>query len=123
MPASLLSQQSAYEASPPQPPPPPPPALPQAPPPNSGGFLASSHEFDDVDADLIDDDDDHEVIPNWVPINRCLEKVITTFDYEGQRDDELSFKENMFIYVIKKNDDHWYEGIMKNQMGNVISGN
>ena len=28
----------------------------------------------------------------------------------------------MYIYVIKKNDDHWYEGIMKNEMGNIVSG-
>ena len=62
------------------------------------------------------------VLPSWVPYDRCIEKVITTYDYEGLRDDELSFKENMFIYVVKKNDDHWYEGIMKNEHGNIIQG-
>ena len=61
-----------------------------------------------------------DLIPNWVPIDRCIEKVITTYDYEGLREDELSFKENMFIYVIKKNDDHWYEGIMKTNNGNIV---
>ena len=64
-----------------------------------------------------------DIIPNWVPIDRCIEKVITTYDYEGLREDELSFKENMYIYVIKKNDDHWYEGIMKNENGDIIQGN
>jgi hypothetical protein len=29
----------------------------------------------------------------------------------------------MYIYVIKKNDDHWYEGIMKNENGEVVIGN
>ena len=57
-----------------------------------------------------------------VPIERCLEKVITTYDYEGLRDDELSFKENTYIYVIKKNDDHWYEGIMQNERGQIVTG-
>ena len=42
------------------------------------------------------------------------------YDYEGLREDELSFKENMFIYVIKKNNDHWYEGIMKTNNGNIV---
>ena len=65
---------------------------------------------------------DDDIIPDWVPLDRCLEKVITTFDYEGQREDELSFKENMYIFVIKKNDDHWYEGIMKNENGDVTQG-
>lgn len=72
-----------------------------------------------LEADNIEDDG---VIPSWVPIDRCIEKVITTYDYEGLRDDELSFKENMYIYVIKKNDDHWYEGIMKTANGNIIQG-
>jgi hypothetical protein len=73
----------------------------------------------DLEVDNMDDDG---IIPNWVPIDRCLEKVITTYDYEGLRDDELSFKENMFIYVIKKNDDHWYEGVMKTEDGRIIQG-
>lgn len=68
-------------------------------------------------------DDEDDLIPNWVPIERCLEKVKTTYDYEGLREDELSFKENMFIYVIKKNDDHWYEGIMKSENGDIVQGN
>ena len=76
--------------------------------------VASNFEFDQE----LDDD----IIPDWVPLDRCLEKVVTTFDYEGLREDELSFKENMFIYVIKKNDDHWYEGIMKSENGSIVQG-
>jgi abl interactor 2 len=71
--------------------------------------------------DFLDDDDD--IIPNWVPLDRCLEKVVTIFDYERTRDDELSFKENTVIYVIKKNDDLWYEGIMKDDDDNIFRGN
>lgn len=78
-----------------------------------GDFLATNDFDEDVDDDLI---------PHWVPADRCIEKVITLFDYEGHRDDELSFKENMYIYVIKKNDDHWYEGVMKNENGEIVQG-
>lgn len=87
--------------------------------------LGNLDYLEDIDRVLdleVDNMDDDGIIPNWVPIDRCLEKVITTYDYEGLRDDELSFKENMFIYVIKKNDDHWYEGIMKTENGNIIQG-
>ena len=106
--------------------PPPPPHL-FANMPVSGGMVGMGEHhlenqiFAGVDEDE-DDENDHDIIPNWVPIDKCLEKVVTIFDYERTRDDELSFKENMFIYVIKKNDDHWYEGIMKNEHGNIIQG-
>lgn len=48
---------------------------------------------------------------DWIPKN-YVEKVIALYDYNASRSDELSFKENSIIYVIKKNDDGWYEGIM-----------
>lgn len=38
-----------------------------------------------------------------------LEKVIAVYDYTQERDDELSFQENSLIYVLKKNDDGWWE--------------
>jgi len=55
------------------------------------------------------------VIPPWVPLNRLLEKVVTKYGYEGLKDDELSFKENTVVDVLKKNDDHWYEGVMQDE--------
>lgn len=48
---------------------------------------------------------------DWVP-KAYVEKVIAIYDYNASRNDELSFKENSIIYVIKKNDDGWYEGVM-----------
>ena len=77
-------------------------------------------KIDFLDNNMVEEDED--IIPNWVPLDRCLEKVITTYDYEGARDDELSFKENTCIFVVKKNDDLWYEGIMRNQNGHVFQG-
>jgi len=38
-----------------------------------------------------------------------LEKVIAVYDYTQEREDELSFQENSLIYVLKKNDDGWWE--------------
>lgn len=43
--------------------------------------------------------------------------VIAIYDYAADKDDELSFQENSVIYVIKKNDDGWYEGVMNGITG------
>ncbi|XP_037573889.1 abl interactor 2 isoform X3 [Dermacentor silvarum] len=51
-----------------------------------------------------------------------LEKVVAIYDYEADKDDELSFSENSVIYVIKKNDDGWYEGVMNGVTG-LFPGN
>ena len=48
--------------------------------------------------------------------------VISIYDYEASRDDELSFKEGEIIYVLKKNSDGWYEGVM-NGMTGLFPGN
>ena len=44
-----------------------------------------------------------------------IEKVIAVYDYAAERDDELSFQENSLIYVLKKNDDGWWEGTMNGE--------
>jgi hypothetical protein len=130
--SSLLSNRSSGSASQGLPPPPPPIMfnLERPFPPQPLNYEADPIENEIFGVDYIDrvlnlevdNLDDDGIIPNWVPIERCLEKVVTTYEYEGLRDDELSFKENMFIYVIKKNDDHWYEGIMKTENGNIVQG-
>jgi len=50
-------------------------------------------------------------IPAWVPKN-YLEKVLAIYDYNADKEDELTFQEGQTIYVLKKNDDGWWEGIM-----------
>lgn len=57
----------------------------------------------------------------WIPPN-YLEKVIAIYDYSADKDDELSFQENSVIYVIRKNDDGWYEGVMDGITG-LFPGN
>lgn len=48
--------------------------------------------------------------------------VVAIYDYEADKDDELSFSENSVIYVVKKNDDGWYEGVMNGVTG-LFPGN
>ncbi|XP_001946649.1 abl interactor 2 [Acyrthosiphon pisum] len=60
-------------------------------------------------------------LPGWVPKN-YLEKVIAIYDYYADKDDELSFQENSVIYVLKKNDDGWWEGVMDGITG-LFPGN
>lgn len=59
--------------------------------------------------------------PSWVPTT-YLEKVVAIYDYTADKDDELSFSENSVIYVVKKNDDGWYEGVMDGVTG-LFPGN
>ncbi|UYV66297.1 ABI2 [Cordylochernes scorpioides] len=48
--------------------------------------------------------------------------VIAIYDYTADKEDELSFSENSVIYVIKKNDDGWYEGVINGTTG-LFPGN
>lgn len=48
--------------------------------------------------------------------------VVAIYDYMRDKEDELSFQEGAIIYVIKKNDDGWYEGVMNATTG-LFPGN
>lgn len=52
----------------------------------------------------------------------CLITVIAIYDYAAEKEDELSFCENSVIYVLKKNDDGWFEGVMNGVTG-LFPGN
>lgn len=64
---------------------------------------------------------DEEDLPGWVPKN-YIEKVVAIYDYYADKDDELSFQESSVIYVLKKNDDGWWEGVMDGITG-LFPGN
>ncbi|KAI1280841.1 Abl interactor 2 [Halotydeus destructor] len=66
-------------------------------------------------------DEDRSDPNDWIP-KIYVEKVVAIYDYAAQRDDELSFAENSVIYVVKKNDDGWYEGVMEGITG-LFPGN
>ncbi|XP_061898211.1 abl interactor 2b isoform X14 [Entelurus aequoreus] len=59
--------------------------------------------------------------PPWAP-HTYQEKVVAIYDYCRDKEDELSFQEGAIIYVIKKNDDGWYEGVMNGTTG-LFPGN
>ena len=48
--------------------------------------------------------------------------MVAIYDYACDKEDELSFMEGAIIYVIKKNDDGWYEGVMNSTTG-LFPGN
>lgn len=52
----------------------------------------------------------------------CFSLVVAIYDYTKDKEDELSFQEGAIIYVIKKNDDGWYEGVMNGVTG-LFPGN
>ncbi|XP_004701602.1 abl interactor 2 isoform X6 [Echinops telfairi] len=112
----FYSQNPVSDAPPPPPPveepvfdesPPPPP-----PPEDSEEEAAAVVEYSDPYA---------EEDPPWAP-RAYLEKVVAIYDYTKDKEDELSFQEGAIIYVIKKNDDGWYEGVMNGVTG-LFPGN
>ncbi|XP_032386783.1 abl interactor 1 isoform X4 [Etheostoma spectabile] len=59
--------------------------------------------------------------PHWAP-KIYLEKVVAIYDYSKDKEDELSFMEGAIIYIIKKNDDGWFEGVCNGVTG-LFPGN
>ncbi|CCD61521.1 SH3 domain-containing protein [Caenorhabditis elegans] len=57
----------------------------------------------------------------WMP-NEYLEKVRVLYDYDAAKEDELTLRENAIVYVLKKNDDDWYEGVLDGVTG-LFPGN
>ncbi len=49
--------------------------------------------------------------------------VVTVYEYTANKSDELTFGENELIFVIKKNDDGWWEGVMMNGQTGLFPGN
>ncbi|KAM4544227.1 abl interactor 1a isoform 11-T11 [Fundulus diaphanus] len=113
-------QESIADA--PAPPPPPPPVdLPMfddAPPPPPPPPV----DYEEEDAAVVEYDDPYaDGDPQWAPKN-YIEKVVAIYDYIKDKDDELTFMEGAIIYVVKKNDDGWFEG-MCNGVTGLFPGN
>ncbi|XP_037617547.1 abl interactor 1-like isoform X15 [Sebastes umbrosus] len=106
-------------------PPPPPPAEdpvfeePTPPPPPPEDY---EDDEDEEESAVVEYSDPYaEEDPPWAP-RSYLEKVVAIYDYARDKEDELSFMEGAIIYVIKKNDDGWYEGVMNGTTG-LFPGN
>ncbi|XP_010782039.1 abl interactor 2 isoform X2 [Notothenia coriiceps] len=110
------------------PPPPPPaedpvfeePTPPPPPPPEE--YEDEEEEEDEEESAVVEYSDPYaEEDPPWAP-RTYDEKVVAIYDYARDKEDELSFQEGSIIYVIKKNDDGWYEGVMNGTTG-LFPGN
>ncbi|XP_004588502.1 abl interactor 1 isoform X8 [Ochotona princeps] len=111
----------AVADSPTPPPPPPPDDIPMfddSPPPPPPPPV----DYEDEEAAVVQYSDPYaDGDPAWAPKN-YIEKVVAIYDYTKDKDDELSFMEGAIIYVIKKNDDGWYEGVC-NRVTGLFPGN
>ncbi|GMT18812.1 hypothetical protein PFISCL1PPCAC_10109, partial [Pristionchus fissidentatus] len=58
---------------------------------------------------------------DWIPID-YIERAIALYDYEADKADELTLRANCIVYVIKKNEDGWYEGVLDGVTG-LFPGN
>ncbi|XP_052451816.1 abl interactor 1a isoform X9 [Carassius gibelio] len=107
--------------SPTPPPPPPPDDMPmfdEAPPPPPPPAV----EYEDEEAAVVQYSDPYaDGDPQWAP-KSYIEKVVAIYDYTKDKDDELSFMEGAIIYIIKKNDDGWFEGVCSGVTG-LFPGN
>ncbi|XP_056664213.1 abl interactor 2 isoform X15 [Monodelphis domestica] len=96
------NKEPVFDESPPPPPPP--------------------EDYEEEEAAVVEYSDPYaEEDPPWAP-RTYLEKVVAIYDYTKDKEDELSFQEGAIIYVIKKNDDGWYEGVMNGVTG-LFPGN
>ncbi|XP_069314883.1 abl interactor 1 isoform X19 [Eulemur rufifrons] len=116
-----LYSQNSIADSPTPPPPPPPDDIPMfddSPPPPPPPPV----DYEDEEAAVVQYNDPYaDGDPSWAPKN-YIEKVVAIYDYTKDKDDELSFMEGAIIYVIKKNDDGWYEGVC-NRVTGLFPGN
>ncbi|XP_036808267.1 abl interactor 2 isoform X18 [Oncorhynchus mykiss] len=108
--------------------PPPPPPIEEAvfeeptpPPPPPEDYEDDDEEEEEESAVVEYSDPYAEEDPPWAP-RTYMEKVVAIYDYAADKEDELSFNEGAIIYVIKKNDDGWYEGTMSGTTG-LFPGN
>ncbi|XP_030254489.1 abl interactor 1a isoform X9 [Sparus aurata] len=136
--------------APPAPPPPPPlvadtPTPPPPPPPDDIPLFDDSPpppppppvDYEEEDAAVVQYNDPYaDGDPQWAPKNyiekdtentnsdnqKNGEYMVAIYDYSKDKDDELSFMEGAIIYVIKKNDDGWFEGVSSGVTG-LFPGN
>ncbi|XP_027861046.1 abl interactor 1a isoform X9 [Xiphophorus couchianus] len=79
-------------------------------------------DYEDEEGTVLKFDDPYaDGDPQWAPKN-YIEKVVAIYDYTQDKEDELSFMEGAIIYVVKKNDDGWFEGVCNGVTG-LFPGN
>lgn len=117
----VARMQESIADTPTPPPPPPPDDIPmfdESPPPPPPPPV----DYEEEDASVVQYSDPYaDGDPQWAPKN-YIEKVVAIYDYAKDKDDELSFMEGAIIYVVKKNDDGWFEGVSSGVTG-LFPGN
>uniref|UniRef100_A0A672ZCI4 Abl interactor 1 n=1 Tax=Sphaeramia orbicularis TaxID=375764 RepID=A0A672ZCI4_9TELE len=117
----VARMQESIADTPTPPPPPPPDDMPMfddSPPPPPPPPV----DYEEEDAAVVHYSDPYaDGDPQWAP-KSYIEKVVAIYDYSKDKDDELSFMEGAIIYVIKKNDDGWFEGVCNGVTG-LFPGN
>ncbi|KAJ0022791.1 hypothetical protein NQD34_014925 [Periophthalmus magnuspinnatus] len=117
----VARMQESIADTPTPPPPPPPDDMPmfdESPPPPPPPPV----DYEEEDAAVVHYSDPYaDGDPQWAPKN-YIEKVVAIYDYIKDKDDELSFMEGAIIYVVKKNDDGWFEGVCSGVTG-LFPGN
>uniref|UniRef100_A0A8C7HG01 Abl-interactor 1a n=1 Tax=Oncorhynchus kisutch TaxID=8019 RepID=A0A8C7HG01_ONCKI len=120
-PLPLPHRHLAVADTPTPPPPPPPDDLPmfdEAPPPPPPPPV----DYEEEEAAVVQYSDSYaDGDPQWAP-KSYMQKVVAIYDYTADKNDELSFMEGAIIYIIKKNDDGWFEGISSGVTG-LFPGN
>uniref|UniRef100_A0A8C7SQ68 Abl interactor 1 n=1 Tax=Oncorhynchus mykiss TaxID=8022 RepID=A0A8C7SQ68_ONCMY len=115
-PLPLPHRHLAVADTPTPPPPPPPDDLPmfdEAPPPPPPPPV----DYEEEEAAVVQYSDSYaDGDPQWAP-KSYMQKVVAIYDYTADKNDELSFMEGAIIYIIKKNDDGWFEGISSGVTG------
>ncbi|XP_030623153.1 abl interactor 1a isoform X15 [Chanos chanos] len=113
--------QNSIADTPTPPPPPPPDDMPMfddSPPPPPPPPV----DYEDEEAAVVHYNDPYaDGDPEWAP-KSYIEKVVAIYDYTKDKDDELTFMEGAIIYIIKKNDDGWFEGVCNGVTG-LFPGN
>uniref|UniRef100_A0A3B4DHV9 Abl interactor 1 n=2 Tax=Pygocentrus nattereri TaxID=42514 RepID=A0A3B4DHV9_PYGNA len=119
--ARVQENSNACGYTPTPPPPPPPDDMPMfddSPPPPPPPPV----DYEDEEAAVVHYNDPYaDGDPQWAPKN-YIEKVVAIYDYTKDKEDELSFMEGAIIYIIKKNDDGWFEGVSNGVTG-LFPGN
>ncbi|XP_054621230.1 abl interactor 1a isoform X8 [Dunckerocampus dactyliophorus] len=118
----VARMQESIADTPTPPPPPPPDDMPmfdESPPPPPPPPVDYEEEEDAAVVHYNDPYADGD--PQWAPKN-YIEKVVAIYDYSKDKEDELSFMEGAIIYVVKKNDDGWFEGVSNGVTG-LFPGN
>ncbi|KAM9827083.1 abl interactor 1-like [Neosynchiropus ocellatus] len=117
----VARMQESIAETPTPPPPPPPDDMPMfddSPPPPPPPPV----DYEEEDAAVVHYNDPYaDGDPQWAP-KVYMEKVVAIYDYTQDKEDELSFMEGAIIYVIKKNDDGWFEGVSNGVTG-LFPGN